>query len=170
MQTVKRTVSKAKPNSEDHFFTKLSLNSQAEKNAILAAEKLFSHNLRKSLPSLIPSTKIGSTEKSTVTQNLRQKLSESSPGTTKRIWTDEKRLRHKKKIVVNQKDRPRSHPAGNYMFQVNNRNTRTSCEICPKLTIKVTERRQWHRSGIFIAKFEHISHLVLVFLLLTLSR
>ena len=99
MQTVKRTVSKAKPNSEDHFLTKLSLNSQAEKKAILAAEKLFSHNLRKSLPSLIPSTKIGSTEKPTVTQNLRQKLSESSPGTTKRIWTDEKRLRHKKKSL-----------------------------------------------------------------------
>ena len=99
MQTIKRTVSKAKPNSEDHFLTKLSLNSQAEKKAILAAEKLFSHNLRKSLPSLIPSTKIGSTEKPTVTQNLRQKLSESSPGTTKRIWTDEKRLRHKKKSL-----------------------------------------------------------------------
>ena len=32
------------------------------------------------------------------------------------------------------------------------------------------ERRQWRRSGIFIVNFEHISHLVLVFLLLTLSR
>ena len=39
-------------------------------------------------------------------------------------------------------------PAGNYMFKVNNRN----------------------RSGIFIVIFEHISHLLLVFLLLTLSR
>ena len=36
-------------------------------------------------------------------------------------------------------------PAGFYMFKVNNRNTRKKC-------------------------FEHISHLVLVFLLLTLSR
>ena len=27
-------------------------------------------------------------------------------------------------------------PAGNYMFKVNNRNTRTRSEICPKLTIK----------------------------------
>ena len=44
-------------------------------------------------------------------------------------------------------------PAGNYMFKVNNRNTRA--------------RR---RSGIFIVNFEHISHLVLVFLLLTLNR
>ena len=58
----------------------------------------------------------------------------------------------------------------NYMFKVNNRNTRTRCEICLKLTIKTPERRQWRRSGVFIVNFEHISHLVLVFLLLTLSR
>ena len=36
-----------------------------------------------------------------------------------------------------------SNPAGNYMFKVNNRNTRTRCEICSKLTIKIPERRQW---------------------------
>ena len=64
----------------------------------------------------------------------------------------------------------KSFPAGNYMFKVNNRNTRTRCEICSKLTIKIPERRQWRRSGIFIVNFEHISHLVLVFLLLTLSK
>ena len=40
-------------------------------------------------------------------------------------------------------------PAGNYMFKVNNRNTRTRYEICPKLTIKIPERRG-RRSGIFI--------------------
>ena len=32
-------------------------------------------------------------------------------------------------------------PASNYMFKVNNRNTRTRCEICSKLTIKTPERR-----------------------------
>ena len=32
-------------------------------------------------------------------------------------------------------------PAGNYMFKVNNRNTRTRCEICSKLTIKTPARR-----------------------------
>ena len=31
-------------------------------------------------------------------------------------------------------------PAVNYMFKVNNRKTRTRCEICSKLTIKITER------------------------------
>ena len=40
----------------------------------------------------------------------------------------------------------RSHPASNYMFKVNNRNT-----------------------SIFIVNFEHVSHLVLLFLLLTLK-
>ena len=33
------------------------------------------------------------------------------------------------------------YPAGNYMFKVNNRNTRTRCEIYSKLTIKTPERR-----------------------------
>ena len=60
-------------------------------------------------------------------------------------------------------------PAGIYLFKVDNRNTRTRCEICSKLTIKTPERRQWRRSGVFIVNFEHISHLVLVFLLLTLN-
>ena len=39
-----------------------------------------------------------------------------------------------------------------------------------KLTIKTLERRHWRRSRVFIVDFEHISHLVLVFLLLTLNR
>ena len=39
-----------------------------------------------------------------------------------------------------------------------------------KLTIKTSERRQWRLSVVFIVNFEHISHLVLVLLLLTLSR
>ena len=30
------------------------------------------------------------------------------------------------------------YPAGNYMFKVNNRNTRLRCEICSKLTIKIS--------------------------------
>ena len=64
----------------------------------------------------------------------------------------------------------KSDPAGNYMFKVNNRNTRTRCETCSKLTVKIPERRQWRRSGIFVVKFKHISQLVLVFLLSTLSR
>ena len=49
--------------------------------------------------------------------------------------------------------------AVNYMFKVNKRNVKTRCEICSELII-----------GVFIVNFEHTSHLVLVFLLLTLNR
>ena len=58
---------------------------------------------------------------------------------------------------------------GIYQLKVNNRNTRSRCEICSELTIKTPERDDWRRSGIFIVNFEHISHIVLVFLLLTLN-
>ena len=50
-------------------------------------------------------------------------------------------------------------PVGIYLLKVNNRNTRARCEIC-----------SIRHSGVFIVNFEHISYLVLVFLLLTLSR
>ena len=60
---------------------------------------------------------------------------------------------------------------GIYLLNVNNRNTRTRGEICSKLTIKTPEQRHWPRSGDFIVNFKHllISHLVLMFLLLTLN-
>ena len=65
------------------------------------------------------------------------------------------------------------------MFKVSNKKSRIRCEICLKLTMKTPERRQLtiktperrqRRSCVFFVNFEHISHLVLVFLLLTLSR
>ena len=60
-------------------------------------------------------------------------------------------------------------PDVNFLLKVKNGNTRIMCEICSKLTIKTPERRNWRRSGIFIVNFEHISHIALVFLLLTLN-
>ena len=61
-------------------------------------------------------------------------------------------------------------PANIYLFKVNNRNTRKTCEIYSKLTIKTSKRRQWRHFGVFIVNFEHISHLFLLFLLLTLNK
>ena len=61
-------------------------------------------------------------------------------------------------------------PVAIYLLKVKNRNTRTRCEIFSKLTIKTPKRRYWCCSGVFIVNFEYISHLVLVFLLLNLSR
>ena len=52
------------------------------------------------------------------------------------------------------------------MFKVDNKNTRTRCEICSELK----SNDAWRRFGVSIVTFEHTSHLVLVFLLLTLTR
>ena len=60
-------------------------------------------------------------------------------------------------------------PGGNYLFKVNNRNTRTRSKTCLKLTIKSPEQHYWRRSGAFFVNFKHIWHLFLVFLLLTLN-
>ena len=73
------------------------------------------------------------------------------------------------KVVILKRSKASLIPTDNYMFKVSNRNTRTSSEICSKLTTKGPERRYWHRSAVFFVNFEHISHLVLVFLLSTLS-
>ena len=56
-------------------------------------------------------------------------------------------------------------PAGIYLLQINNRNTRKRYEICSKLTIKPPELH----SGVFIVNFGHIYHLVLKYLLLNLQ-
>ena len=82
------------------------------------------------------------------------------------------------KIILNglkpskttQNNEPKIFPGGNYVFKVNDRNTRTRSKIYLKLTIKTPERCDWRHSGVFIVNFEHTSHLALVFLLLTLSR
>ena len=39
---------------------------------------------------------------------------------------------------------------GTYLLKSNNRNNRTRCEICSKLTIKKPEQRQWCRSGVLL--------------------
>ena len=72
------------------------------------------------------------------------------------------------KSVISQFFRTVALPAqpGFYLFKVNNRNTkntRARYEMCLKLTVRTPERRQWLRSGVFIANFHQISHIRLVF-------
>ena len=57
-----------------------------------------------------------------------------------------------------------------YLFKVNNRNIRKRCGKCSKLTMRTPEWRHWHCSGVFIVNFGHISHLFLMFLLVTLNN
>ena len=64
--------------------------------------------------------------------------------------------------------RTQEYPSWYLLLKINNRNTRTRCEVCSKLTIKIPELRQWRRSGLFV-NCEHISHFLLVFLLLSLN-
>ena len=64
---------------------------------------------------------------------------------------------------------PQDNPLNIYLLKVNNRINRTKCEIHSKSTIKTPEQRHWRRSGVFIINFEHISHLVRKFILLTFS-
>ena len=49
------------------------------------------------------------------------------------------------------------------MFKLNNKDK-------TKTTTKPPEQRQWRRSGVFIVTFEHVSHVFLEFVLLTLNR
>ena len=47
-------------------------------------------------------------------------------------------------------------PAGIYMLKVNNRNTRTRCEICLNLTIKIPERHHVPVSLLLTLNIFHI--------------
>ena len=44
------------------------------------------------------------------------------------------------------------------------------CEICSKITLKTPEQRQLRLFGVFIVNFKQISHISLVFPLLTLNN
>ena len=55
-------------------------------------------------------------------------------------------------------------PVAIYLLNVNNKNIRTRCVICSKLTVKTPERRHWYivnfqhiSSSSFIDNFEHIA-------------
>ena len=51
-------------------------------------------------------------------------------------------------------------PASIYLLKANNRNFRTRCEICLKLTIKTPERRDWC-SNVSIVNFEHVIQIIM---------
>ena len=54
--------------------------------------------------------------------------------------------------------------AGIYLFKVYIENLRIMFENNSKLTKKISERRHRHRSGVFTVNFQHISKIVLVFI------
>ena len=62
------------------------------------------------------------------------------------------------------------YPVNINLLKVNTRSNRKRCEIYSKLTLKTPERHCRRCSRVFIANFEHISHLFLGSLLFTLNR
>ena len=62
------------------------------------------------------------------------------------------------------------YPAGIYLLKVNNRNNRTRCEICSKLTIKIPERRQWCRSGVWSERGGVLYFMSISYIVETLSK
>ena len=61
-------------------------------------------------------------------------------------------------------------PSRHLLVKLNNKNTRAMREMGPKLTIKTPEQRQFYRSVVYLVSIEHISQLILIFLLLILIR
>ena len=47
--------------------------------------------------------------------------------------------------------------AGSYLFKVKNGNTRASCEICLKLTVKIPKRCQNDASGVYFTPCSSVS-------------
>ena len=53
-----------------------------------------------------------------------------------------------------------------YMSEVNNKQIRLICWMCSKLKVNTV----YHRSGVFVADFDHNEHVNRVFILLTLDK
>ena len=51
-------------------------------------------------------------------------------------------------------------PSPIYLFNVNNGNTITMCEICLKFIIKTPEQGHCRPSDVFLVNFEHISNTI----------
>ena len=51
---------------------------------------------------------------------------------------------------------PNKYQVGIYLLKISNRNIRTWCEICSKLTLKTPKRRQWLKPLTIFAKKFHV--------------
>ena len=79
------------------------------------------------------------------------------------------------KIVNNFPNKPLSFMFGNQLTITCSKSTKGTLEKGVKyvqnITMKTPEQRHWRLSGVFIVvNFEHISHVFLVFLFLTLNK
>ena len=70
--------------------------------------------------------------------------------------------------VTHSKDFNRK-PVDIFLLGVGNENARTKHNICSKLIKKTPEWYQWRRSGVYIVNFKKISHIAIMFPLLTFN-
>ena len=88
IQTVKRTLSKAKLLNKGHYLPILILNSQLDENGLSPAHKLFNRSICSNLPSIKPQPK-SSTIKKVIKSETQNRLSTFEAGNTARIRKDQ---------------------------------------------------------------------------------
>ena len=76
-------------------------------------------------------------------------------------------VRNSSSIFFKNNTYPEKNLASKYTLKMNKRHTRTRCELWQAR--KISEWCNWHCLAVFTAYFEYTSHVVLVFLLLTLT-
>ena len=135
VQTVKRTLKKAKLGNEDHYLSILFLNSQPDENRLSPPHKLFNRPIRTNLPSAKPQPK-PSTTNTAIEPEIQNRLSTLKPGDTVRIRTDEEKTWDKKGSVIAPNDRPRSYNVLNEKGNLIIRNRRHLIPTNEKLIVK----------------------------------
>ena len=115
VQTFKPTLKKAKLANEEHYLSKLFLNSQPDENGLSPAHKLFNRPIHTNLPSAEPQPK-PSTTNTAIEPETQNRLSTLKPGYTVRIRTDEEKTWDKKGSVI----APNGHPCSNVLNEKGN--------------------------------------------------
>ena len=135
IQTVKRTLKKAKLRNEDPYLSMLFLNSQPDENGLSPAHKLFNCQIRTNLPSANPQPKPFTTN-TAIEPETQNRLSTLKPGDTIRIKTDEEKTWDKEESVIVPNDRPRSYNVLNEKGSLIIRNRRYLIPTNEKFIVK----------------------------------
>ena len=106
IQPVKRTLKKAKVTNENHYLSKLFLNSQSNENGLSLAHKLFNNPIHSNQPFIKPPSIKSSTTKTANEPKTQNRLSTLKPGDTVRIRTDEEKIWDKKASIIAPKRPP----------------------------------------------------------------
>ena len=135
IQTIKRTLKKAKLANEDHCLSILFLNSQPDENGLSLTHKLFNRPIRTNLTSAKPHPKTSTTNTATEPET-QNRLSSLKPGDTVRIITDEEKTWEKKRSDFAPINPPRSYNILNEKGNLIIRNSRHLIPSNEKFIVK----------------------------------